>query len=129
MTKDRMAVVGSRSFKDYLMVERALQSMKDGIKQIVSGGAEGADKLAEEYAAKNKIPIQIYPPDWQGYGKSAAFIRNQQIVDNSDRMVAFWDGKSSGTLDAIKRSVQAGHVTLIVPVGYWSEHWGDKEKK
>ena len=99
----RLAVVGSRNFTDYNTAKVILDELqKDvGFTRIVSGGANGADSLAEKYALANDIDIDIFVPDWS-IGKQAGFIRNVEIWDNSDYGVAFWDGKSLGTKHSFK---------------------------
>jgi len=95
----KLAVIGSRDFNNYKQLEIILDELKDyiTITCIISGGANGADSLAEIYAKKNNIPTEIYKPDWKKYGKGAGFIRNTTIWDNSNIGIAFWDGKSKGT--------------------------------
>lgn len=90
-----LAVVGSRTFEDAYLVFRVLITYP--ISHIISGGARGADTLAIDYAEAMNIPYTIYPADWDKYGRSAGFIRNKDIVDNSDQVLAFWDGISKGT--------------------------------
>ena len=99
----RLAVVGSRNFTDYTTAKVILDELqKDiGFTRIVSGGANGADSLAEKYAWENDIELAIFVPDWS-IGKQAGFIRNVEIWDNSDYGVAFWDGKSKGTAHSFK---------------------------
>lgn len=99
-----LAVVGSRTFTDYETVEIILDALQEdiGFDIICSGGAKGADNLAEKYAWKNKIDLKIFIPEWDKYGKGAGFIRNTEIWDNSDYGVAFWDGKSKGTEHSFK---------------------------
>jgi hypothetical protein len=94
-----VGVIGSRSFNDYLLLEQILTQLE--ISTIISGGAKGADLLAEKYANRQNIETIIFKPDWS-IGKGAAAIRNQKIVENSDMIVAFWDGKSKGTSMTIK---------------------------
>lgn len=74
---------------------------KKSIELIVSGGAIGADKLAEEFSEEFDIPKKIFKPEWEKYGKSAGFIRNKKIVEASDIIFAFWDGISKGTKSTI----------------------------
>lgn len=81
---------------------------------LVSGGAKGADSLAEDFAKIQGIPRQIYEADWKKFGKSAGFIRNQSIVNNSDMIIAFWDGHSRGTADTLNKAKIEGVPTLIV---------------
>jgi hypothetical protein len=82
---------------------------------IISGGAAGADSLAERYATYWDIQITVVKPDWEKHGKVAGFIRNQEMIDLvPDMVIAFWDGKSKGTADIINRAKKAKIKTLIV---------------
>lgn len=96
----KLAVVGSRSFSDYDLLCKCLSEYT--ISEIVSGGARGADSLAERYGNENRIPLRVFLPDWETHGKIAGFIRNRDIVNRADEVIAFWDGKSSGTANTIK---------------------------
>jgi hypothetical protein len=107
----KIAVVGSRSFDDYSYLHYALLPFK--ITEIVSGGAKGADSLAETYARTYAIPMKIFYPDWDKYGKSAGFRRNQQIVDYADIVVAFWDGESKGTKHSIDIAVKQNKQVIV----------------
>jgi YspA, cpYpsA-related SLOG family len=93
----RYGIIGSRTFEDYDFLCSVLDPQRIFISEIVSGGARGADSLGELYANKNKIKTQIYRPDYAKYGKKAPFVRNKLIVENSDVVIDFWDGKSTGT--------------------------------
>ena len=95
------AVVGSRSFEDYEFLKEHLNKIHS-IEKIVSGGAKGADSLAARYAKENKIELLEFLPDWEKNGKAAGFIRNKQIVKESDIVIAFWDGTSHGTAHSIR---------------------------
>lgn len=64
---------------------------------IVSGGAKGADTFAKKYAIKNNIPIVEYLPQYDKFGRQAPIMRNIQIVDNCDFLLAFLNGTSRGT--------------------------------
>jgi uncharacterized phage-like protein YoqJ len=98
-----LAVVGSRSYKDNLLAKKEAISLICGavlcynIDKIVSGGAVGPDKWAEEAASEMKVEQVIYKPDWKTYGKSAGFRRNHDIINDADYVLIFWDGKSKGT--------------------------------
>lgn len=98
----KLAIVGSRTFTDYDLLEKTiLQHFKiEDIKGIISGGAIGADTLAEQFAKKHSIPITILKPDWS-LGKGAGFLRNTDIVKAVDTVIAFWDGVSKGTKNSI----------------------------
>ena len=97
-------VVGSRSFDDYPLLcsklDRLLQNQTDVV--IVSGGAKGADSLAERYAEERKYPAIVFPADWDKNGKKAGYIRNREMHEFISHFgkrgcVAFWDGRSKGT--------------------------------
>ena len=116
----KLAIVGSRSFNDYDLLETWADSifyMQDtDEKFVVSGGASGADSLAEQYTNTHITTLIKFPAEWNKYGKSAGFIRNQQIVDNCDMVLAFWDGESRGTADTIAKAKKAKKPTFIVYV-------------
>jgi hypothetical protein len=99
----KIAVVGSRTFNDRekLFKELDLFHLAKPISLIISGGARGADQLAEDWAQERGISTQIFIPDWETHGKSAGFIRNADIIRSCDECIAFWDGKSRGTLHSI----------------------------
>lgn len=102
----KYAVVGSRNFSDYRFMQDILQWFE--IKQVISGGAAGADSLARQYANSNNIPVIEHLPNWDLYGKSAGFRRNKTIVENSDEVIAFWDGSSKGTKHSIDIATEMG---------------------
>ena len=109
----KVAVVGSRTFYDYELLKKTLDEITD-IETIVSGGAQGADRLGERYAEDNKLKTLIFLPEWKKYGKRAGFIRNEDIVKNADKVVAFWDGESKGTLSSINIAKKLDKEILIV---------------
>jgi len=102
----KVAVVGSRTFIDYTLLKSILD--KIDIDLIISGGARGADKLAERYALEKKIETKIFYPEWDKFGKAAGFIRNRDIVQEADHVIAFWDGESKGTLSSINLAKEFG---------------------
>lgn len=83
------------------MLKQTLDIIKDKVSLIISGGAKGADTLAKKYSNDNNIELLEFIPDWDKYGKSAGYIRNVEIIDNCDCVVAFWDGESKGTQHSI----------------------------
>jgi hypothetical protein len=108
----KVAVIGSRTFSDYKLVKETLSTLN--ITLLVSGGAMGADSLGEQYANSKEIPTKIFYPDWKKHGKKAGFLRNTDIINESELIVAFWDGKSKGTLDSIKKAEELNKNVLII---------------
>lgn len=84
----KLAVIGSRAFNNYKQMSKCLLS-KDTIDTIITGDASGADKLAQKFALEQNLPIETYPHD------------NMAIVNNCDAIIAFWDGKSTGTQEIL----------------------------
>ena len=93
----KIAIIGSRGFTNKQLLDKTLEPLKNKITLVVSGGAKGADKLGEQWALDNKIETLIFLPDWDKHGKRARFIRNEDIIKNSEVCLAFWDGESPGT--------------------------------
>ena len=89
----KIGIIGSRGFNNYELLEKTLEEYQN-VELVVSGGAQGADKLGERWANEKGIKTLIFKPNWEKFGKSAGFIRNQDIVKNSDLVIAFWDGES-----------------------------------
>ena len=110
----KIGVIGSRSFNDYELLKRTLDEYLGKVWIIVSGGAKGADSLGEKWAIDNNIKTCIYKPDWDTYGKQAGFIRNKDIVEDSDILIAFWDGLSRGTEHSINLAKKMNKEVRIV---------------
>lgn len=110
-----IAIVGSRTLRDEKFLFDWCDKLTTGIRNItvVSGCANGADKLGEKWAESRGFSVKRIPANWEKHGKPAGMIRNMQIVSASDMMIAFWDGKSKGTkgsIDAMKKSNKLLHV-------------------
>jgi hypothetical protein len=115
----KIGIIGSRTFNDYtLLVEVMNDYLNKGneldCELVISGGARGADSMGEQWAKENNLPTLIFKPDWDKYGKAAGFIRNKDIVKNSDFVVAFWNGISKGTKSSIDLCVKNGIPVRIV---------------
>lgn len=100
----KVIVAGSRDASDYLTVAAAIQGSGFDITQLVSGGAPGVDTFGERYAKEHDIEIKVFPANWNLHGKSAGPIRNREMADYADALVAVWDGKSRGTKNMIQEA-------------------------
>lgn len=113
----KIAIIGSRTFLDYELLSNTIKNYLSEnnliIKSVVSGGAKGADTLAEKFALENTIEMIVFKPDWKRFGKRAGFIRNTLIIENSDIVFAFWEGKSSGTKDSIEKAKSLNKKVII----------------
>lgn len=113
----KIAIIGSRNPGDInfaLELEKRI-NIQDG-DAIISGGANGIDSLAADYAKGRNLQLVEYRPDYAQYGRGATFIRNRQIIENADMVVAFWNGESRGTKYSIDYAKKIGRTTLIVTI-------------
>lgn len=99
----KLAIIGSREFNDYSLMKEKFLELRN-IDCIISGGARGADTLAEQIAKEFNLELKVFPAEWNKFGKSAGIIRNTIIAENSDIILAFPIGKSIGTWDTIKKA-------------------------
>lgn len=104
----KVIIAGSRQGFTYRDVEKAMTMSGFPVTAIVSGTARGVDRLGEDWAERNNIPVTRFPALWDAYGKGAGYIRNAKMADNADALVALWDGKSKGTQHMIKLAKKKG---------------------
>lgn len=112
-----IGIVGGRTFNDYDLLKKTLDAFienKSSLTAIVSGGASGADTLAEKYANELEVDMIVYRPDYKKIGRLAALARNTQIIEHSDVVFAFWDGKSRGTMDSINKAKKMKKQLFII---------------
>lgn len=102
----KIVIGGCRYYNNYIafskIVDICLSKVKDKYYIIIlSGHCSGVDTMAEQYANENNYRLEIYPAQWEKYGKAAGPKRNETMVKNSDAVIAFWDYKSRGTKNLI----------------------------
>lgn len=102
----RTIIAGSRTIEQYDLVKTAIESCNWHLEitEVVSGCAEGADLFGEQWAKRKMIPIKRFPADWRKHGKRAGPIRNEEMANYADALIAVWDGVSRGTQDMIERA-------------------------
>jgi hypothetical protein len=118
----RIAVIGTRSFRDWARFSRELEKSIADITAargsrnvvIVSGGAEGPDTMARRYAQQNRLRLVEYLPNWSVHAKAAVFVRNRQIVNAAHAVVSFWDGVSRGTKFTMDLAAEKGLPLYVV---------------
>lgn len=114
----RVIIAGGRDFNDYPLLKATMDKLLVNIKDditVLCGQARGADTLGERYAKEKGYTVSYYPADWERYGKYAGYLRNEQMAQNADALVAFWDGKSHGTKNMIGLAMQHGLKVRIKP--------------
>lgn len=112
----KVIIAGSRNFNDYAITKKYCDHYLQNSKniEIVSGGAKGADKCGEMYAFEKGLKLKLFPADWEKHGKSAGPIRNQEMAEYADALIAFWDGESRGTKHMISTAEKLGLIVRIV---------------
>lgn len=99
-------IAGSRGCHDFSEVCKAIElsGFGDEISEIVSGGALGVDQLGEKFARKFQVPLKVFLADWKGFGKSAGMVRNRQMADYADALIAIRLNNSAGTTNMIQEA-------------------------
>ena len=111
----KIIIAGSRAFDDYgkLCEVCDFKLSRQTDIEIVSGTANGADKLGEKYAKEKGYSLKQFPADWS-IGKSAGYIRNKQMAEYADALICFWDGTSRGSKHMIDLAKEQGLKVHIV---------------
>lgn len=109
----RIAIIGSRTFANTKLLATTMAEYLGRVTLVVSGGADGGDKLGARWARKNGVPTKIFEPNHKRY-KHAYHHRNRLIVENCDLVVAFWDGRSTGTAYTVSYAKRLGKDVRVV---------------
>ena len=113
----KVIVAGSRTFNYPELLDEVLNQYRlfhFNFTELVHGGARGADTLAMLWAEKRNIQVRCFPADWDKYGKKAGYIRNKQMAEYGELLIAFWDGESKGTKMMIELAKESNVNTIIV---------------
>ena len=108
----KLLIAGSRSITEFDLSPY----IPSDVDTVISGGADGIDHLAEQYADAHRLSKYIIRPRYDLYGRAAPLKRNQQMIDMADAILVIWDGISKGTrhtLDYAKK--QNKPIMLIQP--------------
>lgn len=110
----RIAVIGSRRFADAALVARVMADYRDRITLLVSGGAAGADTLGAEWAEAAGVPTRIFLPATRD--RTGFFARNRRIVEAAELVIAFWDGRSTGTAHTLDQARRRGVPVRVIRI-------------
>ncbi len=115
-------IAGSREFNNYDLLCSKMDYLISNTNKtvvVVSGAARGADKLGERWAKERGYRVEQYPADWDQYGKRAGPIRNKQMAEHANALVAFWDGVSRGTENMINIMKNLEKSVRVVRFNEW----------
>lgn len=117
----RVIIAGSRTFNNYQLLRDSCnfllsEKQRTHTVVIISGTAQGADRLGERYALERGFQLRRFPADWDRNGKAAGPIRNTKMADNADALIAFWDGMSKGTAHMIETARKKGLLVRVITI-------------
>lgn len=102
----KVIIAGSRNINDYKLLVDTIQRSGYDITEVVSGCAVGVDRLGEQWARANDVPIKEMPANWNLHGNSAGPIRNRDMAEYADAAIVIWDGESRGTRNMIENMIR-----------------------
>jgi hypothetical protein len=111
----RTIIAGSRTIDDYAMVSAAIACSFFPITEVVCGMAKGVDLLGKQWAEERGIPVIEFPADWEKHGKQAGYLRNIEMAENADALIAITSG-SPGTKHMIKEAHLKGLKVFVYSV-------------
>ena len=114
MDKVKVIIAGTRykdkankiPFDDFKLIVEAVDRSGFEITEVVCGMAIGVDKLGEQWAIANNIPVKEMPANWNAHGKAAGPIRNRQMAEYADAAVIIWDGVSDGSRNMVNEMIR-----------------------
>lgn len=113
----KVIIAGSRTCDDKKIIWGALDNSKFEITELISGGAIGVDRIGEDWAKSKKIPVTIYRPH---YGvenpRYAPLLRNTDMAQNGDALIAIWKNKTRGTAHMIQCMKDLGKPIEIIEI-------------
>lgn len=112
----KVIIAGGRCFRDLKMLTKVANHMLSNKGQnvtIVSGTANGADRLGEVYAYSKGFGVHRMPADWNQHGRMAGIIRNEEMAEFCDAAIIFWNGTSSGTKNMIENMEKIGKPHIV----------------
>lgn len=130
-------IAGGREFDNYRMLEQtASQAIRDWVDEIykgapepkidiISGAARGADKLGEQFAREYGMTVNRMPANWELYGKSAGYRRNEEMTKHANALIAYWDGESRGTKHMIDIATRRELLVRIIRYDCLEGDYGD----
>ena len=99
----KVIIAGSRHFHCMQTLEDAIEDSGFDITEVLSGAADGVDKLGEKWAEAHDIPVERHPAFWR-MGRKAGAIRNEVMAQAGEGLLALPCQCSTGTLDMIERA-------------------------
>lgn len=110
ITKPIVLICGSRSINSFPL-GRFIK--KESVAAIISGGATGIDAIAAEWAKSNRVEYIEMLPNYKIWKDRAPLVRDEEMVNMCDVVIAFWDGKSKGTKYTLDYAQRIGRRCIV----------------
>lgn len=112
----KCVIAGSRVFTRWKEIYPIIDYFNQflNIDEVVSGGARGVDRIGEHWAEDNFIEVKQFIPDWNGLGKKAGIVRNEEMAKYANAAIIIWDGESRGTKNMIENALKYGLKLYVV---------------
>ena len=108
----KLLIAGSRSIKEFDLSPY----ITDDVDTILTGGADGIDKLAEKYADSHGIEKIIIKPNYTRFSRAAPLKRNEELVRKCDKALVIWDGKSKGSKHTADYARKLNKEVLVIDI-------------
>ena len=121
MDEFKLIIAGGRDYNNYDEVKSQLHRLASNeldpyAVSVVSGTARGADAMGAAVARELGVQLYEFPADWNQYGKRAGFLRNEQMGQFADGLLAFQcrEQPTPGTAHMIKFMKSLGKPVRII---------------
>ena len=119
----KVVIAGSREITNREFIRKEMNNLwrEIGPFELVSGMARGVDRVSRDLAVAAGITVHEMPADWNRYGKSAGYRRNEEMAILADYGLILWDGESKGTkhmIDLMRKHHKPTDL-VIVEKGDW----------
>jgi hypothetical protein len=111
----KLIIAGSRSlYVSPIDISKHVEEAGFVPTEIVSGAAPGIDRCGERYAEWYRLTVKLFPANWNDYGRAAGPMRNREMAEYADALLAIWDGKSPGTKNMIQQMQRRGKPCHVI---------------
>lgn len=98
----KIIVAGNRTYKNHEHICAVLDAVVQKRDVVLQGGASGVDRVAQTWARTHGVACRQFEAAWEQLGSAAGRVRNAQMAQEADALIAFWDGESPGTGSMIR---------------------------
>lgn len=102
----KVAIAGSSNFYPYELLSESIASSGFDVTEITSNGYDGLNEFAKKWADENNHPIHQFFADYQVFGDQHQAVCDKMLLENSNALIALWDGISEATKSTIKQAIE-----------------------